>query len=117
MGRTYRTCATGPGPTERPHPTVPRRGRGKSRMRVLVLNVGSSSLKGSIVDTADLATMAKAEVSLGTDATRQKGIARTVRLLLSKLEPAGVEAVGHRGVQCRTKLRSAEPVDDPVLNG
>ena len=86
-------------------------------MRVLVLNVGSSSLKGSIVDTADLATMAKAEVSLGTDATRQKGIARTVRLLLSKLEPAGVEAVGHRVVQGGTKFRSAVRVDDRVLNG
>ena len=86
-------------------------------MRVLVLNVGSSSLKGSIVDTVDLATVAKAEVSLGTDATRQKGIARTVRLLLSKLEPAGVEAVGHRVVHGGTKFRSAVRVDDRVVNG
>jgi len=86
-------------------------------VRVLVLNVGSSSLKGGIVDTVDLATVAKAEVSLGTDATRQKGIARTVRLLLSKLEPAGVEAVGHRVVHGGTKFRSAVRVDDRVVNG
>ena len=54
-------------------------------MRVLVLNAGSSSLKGSIVDTVDLAAIAKDEVSLGVDATRQKGLERTVRSLLRKL--------------------------------
>jgi acetate kinase len=55
-------------------------------MRILVLNVGSSSLKGSIVDTVSLVAIAKDEVSLGTDASRQKGVERTVRTLLKKLE-------------------------------
>jgi len=100
-------------------------------VRVLVLNVGSSSLKGSIIDTVDLAALAKAEVSLGTDATRQKRIARTVRLLLSKLgvippdpgpPPQGgrgypVEAVGHRVVHGGTRFRSAVWVDERVLKG
>ena len=86
-------------------------------MRVLVLNVGSSSLKGSIVDTVDLAAIAKDEVSLGADATRQKGIDRTVRALLAKLEIVGIEAVGHRVVHGGTRFRSAVRVDDRVLNG
>src|SRR5260370_4081564 len=130
MGRTCRTCATGPGPTSRPHPALPQRGREESRVRVLVLNVGSSSLKGSIVDTGDLAAIAKDEVSLGTDATRKKGIENTVRSLLSKLGVAptltlhrkrgrkiSVEAVGHRVVHGGTKFRLAVRVDDRVLKG
>jgi acetate kinase len=86
-------------------------------VRVLVLNVGSSSLKGSVVDTVDLAAIAKAEVSLGVDATKQKGIERTVRSLLSKLEIAGLEAVGHRVVHGGTTFRSAVRVDERVLKG
>jgi len=86
-------------------------------VRVLVLNVGSSSLKASVVDSVDYAAIAKAEVSLGVDATKQKGIERTVRLLLAKLEIAAVEAVGHRVVHGGTRFRSAVRVDDRVLKG
>jgi acetate kinase len=99
-------------------------------VRVLVLNVGSSSLKGSIVDTVDFAAVANDEVSLGTDATRRKGIENIVRSLLSKLGVAptltlprkrgreiSVEAVGHRVVHGGTKFRSALRVDDRVLKG
>ena len=86
-------------------------------MRVLVLNVGSSSLKGSIVDTADLAAIAKDEVSLGADATRQRGLERKVRSLLAKLGSSGIDAVGHRVVHGGTRFRSAVQVDDRVLKG
>jgi acetate kinase len=99
-------------------------------MRVLVLNVGSSSLKGSIVDSDDLAAIAKDEVSLGADATRQRGVERTVRTLLTKLGVTApslilprrgreypVEAVGHRVVHGGTKFRSAVRVNDRVLQG
>jgi acetate kinase len=100
-------------------------------MRVLVLNVGSSSIKGSIVDSVDFAVIAKAEVSLGTDATRAKGLERTVRSLLQKVgvttpypdpSPQGgrgysIEVVGHRVVHGGTKFRSAVRVTDRVLNG
>jgi acetate kinase len=99
-------------------------------MRVLVLNVGSSSLKGSVVDTADFSAIVKDEVSLGADATKQKGIERTVRSLLGKLgvtphpdpPPQGgrglaIEAVGHRVVHGGTRFRSAVRVDDRVLKG
>ena len=111
-------------------------------MLVLVLNVGSSSLKGSIVDSVDLTALAKDEVSLGTDATRTKGLERIVRSLLEKLavtsaQPAlprgpgrgkdpprpqggrgySIEAVGHRVVHGGTKFRSAIRVNDRVLKG
>src|ERR1700730_14570489 len=86
-------------------------------MRVLVLNVGSSSLKVSIVDTIGLAAIAKAEVSLGVDATKQNGIERTVQSLLAKLEIAAVEAVGHRVVHGGTRFLSAVRVDERVLKG
>ena len=86
-------------------------------MRILVLNVGSSSLKGSIVDTIGLAAIAKAEVSLGVDATKQNGIERTVQSLLAKLEIAAVEAVGHRVVHGGTRFLSAVRVDERVLKG
>src|SRR5438552_3406877 len=130
-GRICRTCATGPGPTDHPHPAVPRkRGRETSRMRVLVLNAGSSSLKGSIVEASDFSTIAKAEVSLGADATRRKGIEKTVRSLLSRLgvsphpnpppqaaEGKSISAVGHRVVHGGTRFVSAVRVDDRVLTG
>jgi len=61
--------------------------------------------------------IAKAEVSLGADATRRKGIEKTVRLLLSKLGPTGVGAVGHRVVHGGATFRSAVRVDDRVLKG
>src|SRR6202047_1772883 len=86
-------------------------------MRVLVLNVGSSSLKGSVVDSVDSAAIAKAEVSLGVDATKQNGIERTVQSLLAKLEIAAVEAVGHRVVHGGTRFLSAVRVDERVLKG
>src|SRR5207302_1919835 len=85
--RTSRTCATGPGLTS---------------LRVLVLNTGSSSIKGSLVDSDDLRAIAKDEVSLGTDATRRQGLERTVRNLLRKLRVTSgtdLDAVGHPAIR------------------
>ena len=87
-------------------------------MHVLVLNVGSSSLKGSIVDSVDLSAVAIDEVSLGTDATRQRALERTVQSLLAKLGAEfPVAAVGHRVVHGGTRFRTAVRVDDRVLRG
>ena len=89
-------------------------------MRVLVLNAGSSSLKGSIIDSLDLRTIAKDEVSLGADATRRHDLERTVRGLLRKLQVGGgqeIDAVGHRVVHGGTRYRSATRIDDRVLKG
>src|SRR6059058_2400736 len=87
-------------------------------MRVLVLNVGSSSIKGSVVDGPGLAAIARAEVSLGADATKRGNLRRTVENLIRKLGgTAGVEAVGHRVVHGGTRFRSAVRIDAPVLKG
>jgi acetate kinase len=89
-------------------------------VRVLVLNVGSSSIKGSVVESGGGAALASAEESLGTDATQRSGIAKTVRALLNRLrvESGGVvDAVGHRVVHGGTRFRSAVRVNDRVLNG
>ena len=89
-------------------------------MRVLVLNTGSSSIKGSLVESEGLRAIAKNEVSLGTDASRRRGLEGTIRSLLGKLEVAGspdVDAVGHRVVHGGTRYRSAVRVDGRVLTG
>ena len=70
-------------------------------MRVLVLNVGSSSLKASVVE--DGATVARAEVSFGADATTSLEQPGAIRDVLASLGGVGVggqtiEAVGHRVV-------------------
>ena len=89
-------------------------------MLVLVLNAGSSSLKGSIVDSADLATVAASEVLLGADATRRQGLVRKVDGLLRGLgihQGRSVGAVGHRVVHGGAHFRSAVRIDDRVLDG
>jgi acetate kinase len=89
-------------------------------MRVLVLNTGSSSIKGSVVESEDERAIAKDEVSLGTDASRRRGLERTIQNLLRRLEVKGsldADAVGHRVVHGGTRYRAAVRVDDRVLNG
>ena len=86
-------------------------------MRVLVLNAGSSSIKGSIVDSADATVVAKQELSLGADATQRRGVDRAVPRLIRTLDAtaAGVGAVGHRVVHGGDRFRSAVRVDARVL--
>jgi acetate kinase len=89
-------------------------------VRVLVLNTGSSSIKGSLVESDNRRAIAKQEVSLGTDASRRRGLERSIRMLLAKLEVTGgadVDAVGHRVVYGGTRFRSAVRVNDRVLKG
>ena len=86
-------------------------------MRVLVLNAGSSTIKGSIVDSKDATVVAQEELSLGADATRRRGLEPTVRRLVVNLDPDRnrVQAVGHRVVHGGTSFRSAVRVSRPVL--
>ena len=88
-------------------------------MRVLVLNTGSSSIKGSLVESDDARAIAKDEVSLGTDASRRRGLERIIGNLLDKLGVGAtdVDAVGHRVVHGGTRYRTAVRVDDRVLKG
>jgi acetate kinase len=89
-------------------------------VRVLVLNAGSSSLKGSVIDSDTLSPLVQDEVSLGVDATRRQDLERNVSSLLQKIEAKGhqgSDAVGHRVVHGGTRFRAAVEVDDRVLKG
>ncbi|HEX2222393.1 MAG TPA: acetate/propionate family kinase [Candidatus Limnocylindria bacterium] len=86
-------------------------------MRILVLNAGSSSLKGSVVEEPGERTLASAETDRGVDASRSGGAREAVAELLEALGGAGadVEAVGHRVVHGGTRFRDAVEIDDDVL--
>lgn len=87
-------------------------------MRVLVLNVGSSSIKGSIVESRDAEAIAQAEMSVGTDATRGARFDQTVRRLLEELKIDGrIDAVGHRVVHGGTRFTKAVRINARVLEG
>lgn len=84
-------------------------------MNVLVLNAGSSSLKASLIDAASGATLARADVRVGDDATRQRGWDEMVDAALEQVDVREIEAVGHRVVHGGTRFRSPAIVDDEVL--
>jgi acetate kinase len=86
-------------------------------VRVLVLNPGSSSLKGSLVRQPGDRTLGRDEVDWGTDATahadRSGGLRRLVTQLLGD-EAAG--AVGYRVVHGGERFREPTLVDDDVVD-
>lgn len=85
-------------------------------MRVLVLNVGSSSIKGSVVESRTGSAIAQAEMSLGTDATRRQRFDQTVGSLLKHLKVDGqVDAVGHRVVHGGARFTKAVRINGRVL--
>ena len=90
-------------------------------MRVLVLNAGSSSLKASVLETTGLQTLARTEVSLGTDAIRSEARRRSVqdvlRALRQTVDLESMGAVGHRVVHGGTRFRTAVRIDAEVLAG
>jgi acetate kinase len=90
-------------------------------VRVLVLNAGSSSLKASVLESADLQTLARAEISLGTDATRSDARRRSVEDALAAIRQSvdlgSVQAVGHRVVHGGSRFRAAVRIDPEVLAG
>src|SRR5207245_1706555 len=90
-------------------------------MRVLVLNAGASSLKASVLETIGLQTLARTEVSLGTDATRSEARRRSVNDVLQSLRQSidleSVGAVGHRVVHGGTRFRTPVRIDAEVLAG
>lgn len=85
-------------------------------MRVLVLNPGSSSLKGSLVAVPGDETVATDEVDWGADATsrsdRAAGVERLVADLCGGRPP---DAVGYRVVHGGERFREPVIVDDGVI--
>lgn len=85
-------------------------------MRVLVLNPGSSTLKGSLVERPGGETLARAEVDWGTDATvRDERGAGVEELLGRLLEDNEADAVGYRVVHGGERFRDPTPVDDEMV--
>ena len=86
-------------------------------MRVLVINSGSSSLKGSLIGEPGDETLARHEVDWGTDATAHVDRAGGVRRLIEGLRDGGeVEAVGYRVVHGGDRFRAPAMVDDEVID-
>ena len=84
-----------------------------SRMRVLVLNAGSGTLKWTLLQAADRRTLDE-----GTEdwaATPLAGRAAELRVVLRRIE--GFDAVGHRVVHGGTRFPRATRVDGPARAG
>lgn len=92
--RIRRTSATGRGPT--------------SRMRVLTVNAGSSSLKVSVIDGQE-STSATLDWE-GDD----RAATLTAALARLGVDPTGIEAVAHRVVHGGERLTSPVVIDDGV---
>lgn len=85
-------------------------------MRVLVLNPGSSSLKGSLLAMPGDETLARHEIDWGADATAHAGRSAGLRSLVEELLTGErVEAVGHRVVHGGDRFRDPVRVDDAVI--
>lgn len=90
-------------------------------MRILVLNAGSSSLKGALVDLPDR-TPARAEIAWGADSTQVTDrTARVVELVARLQAEAGddrpIDAVGHRVVHGGARFTAPAAIDATVLRG
>jgi acetate kinase len=90
-------------------------------MRILVLNAGSSSLKASAIGAPDV-TLARADTSWGSDASRAEDRAAGLRDIMRTLAQAGApaesfDAVGHRIVHGGSRFTAAVVIDDGVMAG
>lgn len=82
-------------------------------MRILVINVGSSSVKLSVTDMPAGALLFKAELALG--GTSAADVLRSIPALLRKGEVDGIEAVGHRVAHGADRFREATRLDDAAI--
>ena len=90
------------------------------RVRVLVLNPGSSSLKVSVLEPPNRGPLATASIDWGADATRASGRASAVVAVLEELGANGVpvsslDAVGYRVVHGGSRFTAPTLIDESVL--
>jgi acetate kinase len=90
-------------------------------VRVLVLNPGSSSLKVSVLEPPDRATIATAALDWGADASRTSGPASAVSAVRDALDAADVaistiDAVGYRVVHGGSRFTGPVVIDDGVVD-
>jgi acetate kinase len=84
-------------------------------MRILVINVGSSSVKLSVTDMPAGERIFKAELAVGT--ANIGDVLRSIPALLEGGKIAGIEAVGHRVAHGADRFREATRLDDAVIAG
>ena len=87
--------------------------------RILVLNAGSSSLKGALVEPPDRA-LARAETAWGADATRAADRMGGVTRLVAELRATAgddvpIAAVGHRVVHGGSRFTAPARIDAAVI--
>ncbi len=90
-------------------------------MRILVLNAGSSSLKGALVEPPGR-TLARSEIAWGHDSSQVSDRAGRVAALVAGLRAdAGddrpIDAVGHRVVHGGSRFTAPTVIDAAVLDG
>jgi acetate kinase len=84
-------------------------------MRILVINVGSSSVKLSVADMPAGERIFKAELAVGT--ANIGDVLRSIPALLEDGKITGIEAVGHRVAHGADRFREATRLDDAVIAG
>lgn len=84
-------------------------------MRVLVINVGISSVKLSVTDMPAGGRIFKAELAVGT--ANIGDVLLSIPALLEDGKIAGIEAVGHRVAHGADRFREATRLDDAVIAG
>jgi acetate kinase len=90
------------------------------RVRVLVLNPGSSSLKVSVLEPPNRDALATASIDWGADATRASSRASAIVAVLEELGANGVpvlsiDAVGYRVVHGGHRFTAPTLIDDSVV--
>jgi acetate kinase len=90
------------------------------RVRVLVLNPGSSSLKVSVLEPPERDPLATTSIDWGADATRARSRASAVAAVLEELGAKGVpvasiDAVGYRVVHGGDRFTAPTLIDDRVV--
>ena len=84
-------------------------------MRILVINVGSSSVKLSVTDMPEGERIFKAELAVGN--ANVGDVLRSIPALLREGKIEGIEAVGHRVAHGADRFREATRLDDAVIAG
>ena len=82
-------------------------------MRILVMNVGSSSVKLSVTDLPAGAQAFKAELPIGARSAQEA--LDSIPALLEAQGVSGIEGVGHRVAHGGERFREATRIDDSVL--
>ena len=83
-------------------------------MRILVINVGSSTVKLSITDFPAAEQVFKAELPVGEE--NVEDVLRSIPSLLEAQKVGRIEGIGHRVAHGADRFREATRIDGPVIS-